>query len=154
MSELEQLKADLAAFERVRECSGKYGCNHGLDAVRAIAKIESKIKELEVPPDPWQAVKKDIEVYKINGSYRIKRVANYCQHLQSEVERLGSELANRPVVWCLKSKDDEIILTNWKSCYALFESSVAAEAFRSRNNYNHFEPAIYTEKKADHAILD
>lgn len=144
MSELEQLKADLEALNHsAKVFENYYGCeSKRLNELQIVT--QAKIKKLEATPDPFRRAKHLTEIQRQERDHGFF-LADYAIHLEDEVERLKAELESRPVVWCLKSKDNGIILTY--SYFALFESSVAAEAFRSRYNFYNFEPVIYTGKE-------
>ena len=147
MTELDQLKADLAAFKRVRECSGRYGYIHEPDTIHCIAKIEAKIKVLEAPPDPFREAKRTIARQRGGERYNSNQV-DYSIHLEDEVERLKAELESRPVVWCLKTSSGSLHTGGVNNTTILFHSMTDALSYAAKHGYNWLKADTYTGKES------
>ena len=134
MSELEKIKADLAAVLKTIELLNINKLIVSSDLVKLSYRIEAKINELETPPDPWEKVRKNM--YDETG---------YLNHLECEIERLKSELESRPVVWCIKEKDTNYYPCNMLGGIDLFDTKESAEWFiiNKLNNPENYKSQVY-----------
>ena len=82
--ELERLRADL---ERLEE----YGRMMIETNEKVLDKIRDRIRELEADADPWREAKQAVELHLASGGHRVKEVARYARHLESENARLKAE---------------------------------------------------------------
>ena len=97
MSELEQLKADLEAFQNSRKIAAKFVEPKNMTDYlnihnRAVDTIQAKIKELEAPPDPFREAKRTIARQRSGEKYNSNQV-DYAIYLEDENARLKAENA-------------------------------------------------------------
>lgn len=115
MTELEQLRADIAAIKAVKDIAVRDDwCNTTQHLIGKLNQAEAKLAALEAEEakkekdDRWREAKSIFDEWEQSFKGFIctpARATEYVRHLESEVQRLEAELAKRPVVWC--ARDDQ-----------------------------------------------
>lgn len=163
MSELEKLRGDLAAVDRVIELLDVQKKLPFGTIMRMRESIYERIKELE---DPHGRAKDLVKRQREERALDLF-LEDYAIHLEDEVERLKSMLANastieselleskskleaelkrRPVVWCLKNYQG---CTYTDNTTKLFHSMKDAAVYARRHGYYWLKADVYTGKEAE-----
>lgn len=121
MTELEQLKADLATLEKANNIAAR---DHGYSPIfldELIRQRRAKIAALEAqqaPVDEWEEAKETLAVwfpFLQLESPGMKRLAQYIRHLESKVAELEEDINTSEFTWMathaarlLKERDDAL----------------------------------------------
>ena len=165
MSELEKLHGDLAAVDLVIEMLDVQKKLPFGTIQRMRESISERIKELEDP----HARAKDLVKRQRENRLPSDFLADYAAHLEDEVERLKTMLANastieselleskskledklksRPVVWCLKNYQGATYTSGLYNTIQLFPSMLQASEFAKNHGYYWLKADVYKGKES------
>ena len=97
MTELEQLRADLAKLEASRDLLERQGCPNIALGVKSICDLTMKriahleAQQAQVDLD-WDEVQRAVRLHIQSGGLNVKAVAQYLRHLEAKVAELENEL--------------------------------------------------------------
>jgi len=108
MTEIEQLRQDIATLEEARAACERLGWQKGhsfdlvmLDATNKLAMLEAEAA------DPWRRVKEQVKHLSGDGRFDIY---NYANNLGHRIAELEAELSRRPVVWVAKKPTGSLFM--------------------------------------------
>lgn len=100
MSEIEQLRADIATLEAAQAtCQRRLALHTKGNLEKCVVELKERLADLEAAAaDPWAKAKQVVEIYRCSFNDNQRLVAGYVEDLESKVAELEAELEGIPTV--------------------------------------------------------